>query len=67
MACFFEVVGSNNDMNVLNHSPLFTGAFKGEAPNLNFTVNVHEYKHGYYLTDGIYPRWYMFVKTVSLL
>jgi hypothetical protein len=46
MACFFEVLGSNNDMNVLNPSPLFNDVFKGEAPNVNFTVNVHEYKHG---------------------
>lgn len=70
MACFFELLGSNNDMNVLNLSPLFNDVFKDEAPNVNFTVNVHEYKHGYYLmilTDGIYPRWYVFVKTVSLL
>ena len=29
---FFGVAGSNNDLNVLNQSPLFLDALKGEAP-----------------------------------
>jgi hypothetical protein len=37
-ACFFGVAGSNNDVNVLNQSSLFTGVLKGEAPNVNFMV-----------------------------
>lgn len=52
--CF--VVESNNDVNVLNQSPLFIGVLKREAPNVNFKMGGHDYKQGYYLADGIYPR-----------
>ncbi|XP_023771189.1 uncharacterized protein LOC111919859 [Lactuca sativa] len=36
--------------------------FLGKAPDAPFTVNVNEYKFGYYLTDGIYPQYSTFVK-----
>ena len=58
---FGGVAGSNNDVNRFDQSMLFTGVLKGEAPNVNFMVNEHEYKQGYYLADGIYSRWSMFV------
>jgi hypothetical protein len=63
---FFGVAGSNNDINVLNHSPLFTDVLRGEAPAVNFTVNGHEYNRGYYLADGIYPSWLVFMKGITL-
>ncbi|KAM0836460.1 hypothetical protein ACQ4PT_062309 [Festuca glaucescens] len=63
---FFGVAGSNNDINVLNQSPLFTDVLRGEAPIVNFTVNGHEYNYGYYLADGIYPSWPVFMKCVTL-
>jgi len=44
---FFGVAGSNNDINVLNQSPLFTNLVRGEAPIVNFTVNGHQYDKGY--------------------
>ncbi|KAK1650361.1 hypothetical protein QYE76_068166 [Lolium multiflorum] len=65
-ASFAEVAGSNNDLNVLNQSPLFTDVLRGEAPVVNFTVNGHEYNYGYYLADGIYPSWPVFMKGVTL-
>ena len=33
---FFGVAGSNNDINVLNQSPLFMEAIKGEASQFSF-------------------------------
>jgi hypothetical protein len=52
---FFGVTGSNNDINVLNQSPLFLEQVRGEAPRVHFSVNGNEYNNGYYLADGIYP------------
>ncbi|XP_031099845.1 uncharacterized protein LOC116004044 [Ipomoea triloba] len=60
---FFGVAGAMNDINVLNQSPLFNDVLQGYAPEVNFTVNGTDYKRGYYLTDGIYPQWSMFVKS----
>ncbi|XP_062112550.1 uncharacterized protein LOC133823721 [Humulus lupulus] len=63
---FFGVPGSNNDLNVLNQSPLFTEILQGQAPRVEFTINGTQYNKGYYLADGIYPEWGTFVKTIPL-
>ena len=63
---YFGVAGSNNDINVLNKSPLFIRELKGEAPRVHFNVNGRQYDRGYYLADGIYPEWAVFVKTIRL-
>ncbi|XP_022030755.1 uncharacterized protein LOC110931676 [Helianthus annuus] len=54
---------SQNDINVLQQSPLFLSERNGTAPKCPFYVNNHLYKRGYYLTDGIYPTWSVFVKS----
>ena len=36
----------------------------GQAPEITFTVNGKQYKMGYYLADGIYPDWKIFIKTI---
>jgi hypothetical protein len=59
---FFGAAGSNNDINVLNQSPLYLTERNGTAPNSSFTCNGRYYKRGYLLTDGIYPTWSTFVK-----
>ncbi|XP_071727336.1 uncharacterized protein [Rutidosis leptorrhynchoides] len=56
---------SNNDINVLNRSPLFDSIKNGTAPPSPFTVNGHDYTHGYYLADSIYPDWATLIKAYS--
>ena len=60
---FCGPAGSQNDINVLQQSPLFLTERNGTAPKCPFYVNNHLYKRGYYLTDGIYPTWSVFVKS----
>jgi hypothetical protein len=36
---FFRVTDSNNDINVLNQSPLFIDVIRGRTPKISFTVN----------------------------
>ncbi|XP_071691438.1 uncharacterized protein [Rutidosis leptorrhynchoides] len=59
---FFGTAGSNNDINVLNQSDLFSELLAGEAPPCTYTVNGCTFFKGYYLADGIYPEWSTLVK-----
>ena len=61
---FFGSPGSLNDVNVMQRSHLLNRLANGEAPACNYTVNGHEYSMGYYLADGIYPPWSVFVKSI---
>ncbi|XP_028111038.1 uncharacterized protein LOC114309506 [Camellia sinensis] len=57
--------GSLSDITVLDRSPLFAELTRGRAPTANYTINNHAYTMGYYLADGIYPRWATIMKTIS--
>ncbi|CAL2247333.1 unnamed protein product [Prunus armeniaca] len=61
---FFEVAGSQNDLNVLGQSPVFNDVLRGETSKITYKVNNTVYQTGYYLADGIYPRWTTFVKSL---
>ncbi|XP_076903825.1 uncharacterized protein LOC143558992 [Bidens hawaiensis] len=62
---FFGTPGSCNDINVLQRSPIFDDVLSGRAPNVSYVVNGREYNRTYYLTDGIYPSWAAFVKSIT--
>ncbi|KAI8530400.1 hypothetical protein RHMOL_Rhmol11G0055500 [Rhododendron molle] len=60
----FGLLGSNNDINVLERSLVFMELAQGYAPPANYSINGHNCMMGYYLADGIYPWWSTFVKTI---
>ncbi|CAM6084263.1 unnamed protein product [Calypogeia fissa] len=62
---YVGVPGSNNDINVVDRSPLLVDLLNGVMPDMFFHVNGHEYNMYYLLTDGIYPDYSIFVKTIS--
>ncbi|GKB50639.1 ALP1-like protein [Tanacetum coccineum] len=63
---FYGMTGANNDINVLDNSPLFDDLLDDLAPVVSYVVNGVEYRNGYYLADGIYPEWASFVKSYTV-
>ncbi|CAN1797093.1 hypothetical protein LINPERHAP1_LOCUS21141 [Linum perenne] len=55
-----------NDINVLDRSPVFHEVLEGKAPWVQFIVDGSTYNMGHYLTNGIYPKWITFIKSISL-
>jgi hypothetical protein len=62
---YFGLPGSNNDINVLQSSNLFDNLTLGIAPPAHYTIQGKNYDVGYYLADGIYPKWPTLVQTIS--
>jgi hypothetical protein len=58
------LLGSLNDINLLQRSHLFSRLVSDNALACNYTINGHEYNMGYYLADGIYLEWATLVKTI---
>ncbi|KAE8688271.1 Detected protein of unknown function [Hibiscus syriacus] len=56
--------GANNDINVLETSNLFSNLAKDIAPPAHYVICGKEYNIGYYLADGIYPKWTTLVQTI---
>nr|GEX85943.1 hypothetical protein [Tanacetum cinerariifolium] len=63
---YLQMTGANNDINVLDNSPLFDDILDDLAPTVPYVVNGVEYHNGYYLADGIYPEWASFVKSFTV-
>ncbi|GJV63928.1 ALP1-like protein [Tanacetum coccineum] len=63
---FFGVAVADNDLTVLNNSPLFDDLLDGVAPVAPFECNGVAFEKGYYLPDGIYPQWSSFVKSFTV-
>ncbi|XP_062197338.1 uncharacterized protein LOC133900240 [Phragmites australis] len=62
---FFGIPGSLNNINVLHRSHLLDNLAASEAPKVQYSINGHHYTMGYYLADGIYPKWATFVKPIQ--
>lgn len=62
---YFGMPGTNNDINVLDSSYLFSNLAQGIAPPAHYFIQDKEYYMGYYLADGIYPKWSTIVQTIQ--
>jgi len=61
---YFGLPGTNNDINVLESSHLFSNLASGIVPPAHYVIQGKEYDMGYYLADGIYPKWSTITQTI---
>ncbi|KAM6543261.1 hypothetical protein CsatB_007708 [Cannabis sativa] len=60
---YFGLPGSNY-INVLETSHLFANLAEGIAPPANYVIKGKSYNMGYYLADGISPKWSTLVQSI---
>jgi hypothetical protein len=61
---FFGNPGALNDINILQRSHLFDRLLAGAEDLVQYTLNGHKYRTGYYLADVIYPPWSTLVTSI---
>ncbi|GMF40374.1 unnamed protein product [Phytophthora fragariaefolia] len=63
----FGSAGSNNDINIVNSSPLLNRHIiqHAEYDAFSYTVAGKDFQNLYYLVDGIYPSYACFMLTIS--
>ncbi|XP_024171976.1 uncharacterized protein LOC112177977 [Rosa chinensis] len=61
---FFGIPRAQNDITVLRRSPLFDALTAGKSPHLDYEINGKHHNIGYYLADGIYPKWATLVQSI---
>uniref|UniRef100_A0A0D3DBE3 DDE Tnp4 domain-containing protein n=1 Tax=Brassica oleracea var. oleracea TaxID=109376 RepID=A0A0D3DBE3_BRAOL len=61
---YFGLPGTNNDINVLESSHIFSNLGQGIVPLVHYVIQRKEYNMGYYLADGIYLKWSTIVQTI---
>ncbi|XP_060206436.1 uncharacterized protein LOC132634159 [Lycium barbarum] len=61
---YFGMPDTNNDINVLESSHLFSNLAKGIAPPAHYVIQGNKYDVGYYLADSIYSKWSTIVQTI---
>ena len=62
---FWGVPGAQNDINVLRSSRLIDKFLTGEYPSMDFELGGEKFNKPWMLTDGIYPKWAVFCKSVG--
>ncbi|OWZ10117.1 hypothetical protein PHMEG_00017082 [Phytophthora megakarya] len=64
---YFGSAGSNNDINIINRSPLVNQqVLRGDLfGTFTFKISDKTFHQPYYLVDGIYPPYSCFVSTIS--
>lgn len=63
----FGLPGAFNDLNILEVSNHFNRVLAGEFPQVepSYTLSGEVFNWYYYLTDGIFPAWKIFIKSVQ--
>lgn len=63
----FGLPGAMNDLNILEVSDHFSRVLNGSFPPVtpSYEVNGKTFDWFYYLTDGIYPNWKIFMQSIS--